>query len=119
MKNKCLKCQQPFIGRSDKRFCSIVCKNAYHNAKRKNDLVYKVDASLHRNRSALEKLLSDGKDPKVLEKETLKDLGFRFEYVTQFEVTPEGELVRVVYDYAWKQISDSEILVQKVKKLSF
>lgn len=115
MKNKCLKCQQVFFGRSDKRFCSVACKNAYHNAKRKNDLVHQVDASLHRNRFTLERLFSDNQGPKVLSKEILKDQGFLFEYATQIEVTPEGELIRVVYDYSWKQISDHEILVQKVK----
>ena len=27
----CLECGAPFRGRSDKHFCSLSCKNAYHN----------------------------------------------------------------------------------------
>ena len=77
-----------------------------------------MDAFLHRNRLTLEKLFSENENSKVLNVETLKELGFHFEYITQMEVTPEGELIRVIYDYVWRYISDREVLIEKMKVAS-
>lgn len=78
----CLECGTPFYGRRDKHFCSLTCKNAWHNraqqAKRHHRA--RILAALSGNYSILEALLKDEQTSARLE--DLASLGFDPTYVT-------------------------------------
>ena len=78
----CLECGTPFYGRRDKHFCSLTCKNAWHNraqqAKRHHRS--RILAALSGNYSILEALLKDEQTSARLE--DLASLGFDPTYVT-------------------------------------
>lgn len=110
---KCLICKVPVKGRTDKKFCSITCKNSYHLRLRKaNEAVTtKVDQLLHRNREILlESLGKEGKQ-KILSKIELEKRGFRFRYITGYYVNSQGKQYHYVYDFAWMEFSTQEVLI--------
>ena len=78
----CLECGTAIRGRKDKRFCSLTCKNNYHNRTQiaKRQMRAKVVAALTGNYSILEALLNVGKTGASLEE--LSELGFDPAYVT-------------------------------------
>ena len=57
----CLECGAPFRGRSDKHFCSLSCKNAYHNRAQQTRRRHRSDilAVLTCNYGILEALLKE------------------------------------------------------------
>lgn len=62
-KRKCKICSKQVVGRNDKLFCSVKCKNYYHVNLRKvtNSHVKELDNILHRNRSILLEVLGKRK----------------------------------------------------------
>ena len=79
----CLECGSVFQGRKDKQFCSLSCKNRYHNRQlmNKRQQRAKTVAALTGNYTVLEALLNDGKTGAGLEE--LSELGFDPTYVTE------------------------------------
>jgi len=116
MERKCLECGKPLHGRSDKKFCNTACKNA-HNAKQRRatkDAVAETDAFLHRNREIL--VMLAGKAHKImLDRPTLTRAGFRWEFMTGIYFNKEGKMYRLVYDYAWMDFSDQQVLLVRKK----
>ncbi len=117
MKKKCEKCEKEFVGRADKRFCSMLCKNEKNNALRQNtrQITKEIDAYLHRNREILALLMG------VAKKETFDRLilvraGFKFEFMTGIYVNKEGKTYYLIYDYAWMEFSDQKILIVRKTK---
>ena len=55
MKKVCKICKQEFVGRLDKIFCSINCKNVYNTSLSRvtKNATVSIDKILHRNRSIL------------------------------------------------------------------
>ena len=78
----CLECGAPFSGRSDKHFCSLSCKNAYHNRAQQTKRRHRSDilAALSGNYGILESLLKEDRTSARLEE--LATLGFNPAYVT-------------------------------------
>ena len=78
----CLECGAYIRGRKDKRFCSLSCKNKFHNRTQftKRQMRAKVVAALTGNYAILEALLNAGKTGASLEE--LLELGFDPSYVT-------------------------------------
>lgn len=116
MKKQCLQCGQETRGRSDKKFCSLVCKNTYAAAMRRNtrNAVAEIDGYLHRNYEILTMLT--GESSKIeLDRLVLTRTGFKYEYHTGTYLNKEGKLYRLVYDYAWMDFTDQKILVVKRK----
>jgi predicted nucleic acid-binding Zn ribbon protein len=59
----CPECNEPFVGRSDKKFCSDQCRYL-HNNRLKNDKekeVIRINSILRRNRTILKRLNPIGK----------------------------------------------------------
>jgi hypothetical protein len=113
---KCQQCGAEFKGRSDKRFCSVACKNAWHAEHRRatRDAVAEIDGYLHRNREILATLM--GSASKVeLDRLVLTRTGFKYEYHTGTYLNKEGKMYRIVYDYAWMDFSDQKILIVRKK----
>jgi len=116
MKKNCLSCGQEIQGRSDKRFCSLACKNAHNNDQRRQtkEVTAEVDALLHRNREVLALLMGDTKKT-TFDRLILQRAGFKFEYLTGVYFNKEGKMYRIIYDFAWMDFSDQSVLVVRKK----
>lgn len=116
---KCINCsKKKVIGRSDKLFCTISCKNKYHRRLRsKTDLITPtIDTVLHRNRSILLEVLGEINGKIKVARILLEKKKFRFKYHTHFHINSGGKMYHHVYDLAWMSFSDDEILIVRRKK---
>jgi hypothetical protein len=114
---KCKICSTQFAGRSDKKFCSVRCKNYYHvNLRRATDKAVKeIDTILHRNRSILLEIVGENVVQKKIDKLTLEKKKFNFFYKTHQTVDSAGKTYNYVYDLAWMEFSYNTILVVRKK----
>lgn len=82
----CLECGQHIgFGRPDRKFCSLRCKNRYHNKQRCMDWHAEQDRILRilsRNHDILERLLMMGLPS--MDRITLGQMGYNENYVTSF-----------------------------------
>ncbi len=110
---KCKICKKPLIGRDDKLFCSIECKNYYHTSLRRvtNDKAKTIDAILHRNRSILLEILGKNTIQKKVSSLTLSKKKFNFKHLTHFYINKQGKMYHFLYDIAWMEFSDDETLI--------
>lgn len=110
---KCKICNNEIIGRSDKKFCSVKCKNYYHvNLRRVTNIAVKeIDKILHRNRSILLEILGKNKTQIKVKRLILDGKKFNFKYHTHLIRNSVGKLYFYVYDFAWMEFSDNEILI--------
>jgi hypothetical protein len=118
MKHKCLHCETLLHGRSDKKFCSLACKNEHHAQTRRQtkDAVAEIDGYLHRNREILALLMGDSRK-EIMDRMVLVRAKFRWEYMTGIYKNKQGKWYHLVYDYAWMEFTDQQImLVRKGKK---
>ena len=81
-RGECLKCGTPIYGRADKKFCSVKCKNSYHN-----DITYgqrkvrnKTITALSINYDILDKLMKN--DIRTISIIRIRELGFDENYST-------------------------------------
>jgi hypothetical protein len=112
MKN-CPVCKKKFIGRTDKKFCSVACKSFYHSRLKKVTVVavQNINNILQRNRSILLEILGKhGKQAKI-NRIILDQKKFNFKYHTHFQVNSAGKMYLYVYECAWMEFSDDEILI--------
>ena len=115
---KCKVCQKDFIGRKDKIFCSIKCKNDYHVTLRvaTKEIAYPLDRILHRNRSILLEIMGPKTIKKKVKRSLLVQKKFQFKFLTHFNINSKGKTYYHVYDFAWMEFSDDEILIIHQKK---
>ncbi len=103
MKSKiCLTCKKELQGRSDKRFCDVHCKSAYHYRKSLEEaprFYNKVDNQLKLNRKILKNFNKAGKA--TVRAETLLDLGFNPNFFTHFWKNNKGDVYLFVYEYGF------------------
>lgn len=83
----CPQCGTPLSqGRVDRRFCSVRCKNLWHNRRRfpdKDREIRKVLRILDNNREVLEKLIKMGVNS--IDRVTLAHLGCNLNYFTSLD----------------------------------
>jgi hypothetical protein len=110
---KCKICNNELLGRSDKIFCSVQCKNYYHsNLRRSTDNAAKnIDAILHRNRSILLEIMGKNKGQTKVTRILLEKKKFRFKYHTHLHINKQGKTYFHVYDFAWMEFSDDSLLI--------
>lgn len=114
MERLCPECGEKIIGRSDKKFCSDACRNAYNNALNKDskNLVRNINNRLRKNYRILEAL--NTKDKTKVKKETLAKHGFNFQFFTSQYVTQAGSIYKYVYDQGYLPLdNDWYLLVRK------
>ncbi len=111
----CKICNNEIVGRADKMFCSIRCKNYYHtNLRRVTQIaVHDIDNILHRNRSILLEILGKRKTQIKLKRIILEKKKFQFKYHTHTLVNKQGKTFNYVYDFAWMEFSDDEVLIKR------
>lgn len=114
----CKVCQTELTGRSDQIFCSLVCKNYYHLELRKLSakIASTIDRILHRNRSILLELMGKKRRKLKLSRIELERKKFIFKYSTHSHINKEGKIYFYIYDFAWMEFSDNEILILRVKE---
>lgn len=116
VEKKCKMCNvKPIIGRSDKLFCSVKCKSNYHFKLRQvtNIEAKKIDTLLHRNRSILLEILGKKRKTLKVKRYILEKKNFRFKYHTHFNINSSNKMYHYVYDIAWMEFSDDEILITR------
>lgn len=114
MSNKtCKICNRQLVGRSDKVFCSVQCKNMYHVTLRKvtSEAVHSINNILHRNRSILLELLGKHAVQKKMNRRLLDKKRFNYKYHTHMNKNSKGKIYYFVYDIAWMPFSDDEVLL--------
>lgn len=111
--NTCLECNEPMVGRSDKKFCSDYCRNAYNNRQNSdsNNLVRNINNTLRKNRRILEKLNPNEKTK--TSRDTMLSLGFNFNYHTHLYTTKTGSSYLFCYEYGYLMLENDEVLIVK------
>lgn len=113
MKRTCKICAKTLRGRSDKIFCSVDCKNHYHKYVRyaTKQAAIEINGYLKRNYAILLELLGKNKTQIKVYRNILEKKKFRFKYHTHYHINSKGKMYRFVYDVAWMEFSDDEILI--------
>lgn len=107
MKKTCLECDSVITGRSDKKFCNDLCRNAYYNRQNSDATAYvrNVNNILRKNRRVLLKLNPNGKAK--VHKSKLINEGFNFNFHTNTYTTKNGKTYYFCYDQGYLPIEDN------------
>ena len=114
MKKKCQVCGKEFHGRSDKKYCGLDCKNALNNRLRakQEKIISQIDLILHRNHHILSLMMSASPEKKsLIPKLILSNSGFNFTYFTGTYLNHQGKLYHYIYDFAWMEFSNQDVLI--------
>jgi hypothetical protein len=113
----CRICKKKIVGRSDKKFCSVQCKNYYHSNLRRVTIkaVEQIDTILHRNRSILLEIMGKYNNQLKVGRIILDQKKFNFKYHTHSNTNSAGKVYHFVYDFAWMTFSDDEVLIVRKK----
>ena len=87
---RCLNCGAEGVGRSDRKFCSTECKNAWHNSQTRVSRLYRsrITTALARNYKVLRESMERGE--LSIDLMTLEDRGFRPNYITGYNPVRYG-----------------------------
>lgn len=112
---KCLECENPVYGRSDKKFCSDACRNSYNNRTHSTSTKYmrKVNNILTRNRRILLELNPEGK--KKTHRDQLLKRGFDFDFHTNSYTTKSKDTYFFCYEQGYLELKDGYILLVERK----
>lgn len=105
-KRLCPECGDPVYGRTDKKFCSDQCRNAYNNKSvgYSDNYIRRVNNILKRNRKILQELNPTGKIKIHLNQ--LKRKGFDFNYHTNLYITQSGNTYYFIYDQGYLKLEN-------------
>jgi len=110
----CLECDEPFYGRSDKKFCSDQCRNTFNNridGSVKN-LIRNTNNRLRKNYKILSELNQSGKTKVTRLK--MFDRNFDFHFFTSIYTTKSGSTYYYVYDQGYLELeNDYYLLIKK------
>jgi hypothetical protein len=101
------------VGRKDRLFCSVRCKNYYHiNLRKVTEIAVKeIDEILHRNRSILLEIMGKTKGKIKVNRMVLEKKKFVFKYHTHQYTNSKGKTYYYLYDFSWMEFSTDEILI--------
>ncbi|MGJ5642873.1 hypothetical protein [Formosa sp. S-31] len=101
MSKTCLHCHDTINGRSDKKFCSDYCRNAYNNTINKDakNYIRNTNNKLRKNWRILETLNPEQKTKTT--KLKLDTLGFDFSLFTSIYTTKAGTMYYFVYNQGY------------------
>ena len=110
--NTCQSCEKEFEGRSNQKFCSISCKNKFHNQKNKEkeSNVLHINKILHKNWTVLHKLYDIYRSSPI-QNDVIKAYGVDLNYFTHIHTSPNGEKYTMVYDLGYKHHIDNQIQI--------
>jgi len=109
----CAECGEPILGRSDKKFCSDYCRNAFNNKVNRDakNLIRNTNNHLRKNYKILSELNVSGKT--TLPKSKLSDLQFDFNLFTSIYITKNGNTYYYVYDQGYLKLENDFYLLIK------
>lgn len=115
MRTYCVECSARIIGRSDKKYCSSICRSAANNRNQNEEKEYirNVNARLHRNRIILS-LLYKQKNRKVTTTYLLSR-GFSLSFFTMQKSDHLNRTVYYCYDYAYTILANDNCLISKIE----
>jgi hypothetical protein len=115
---RCLACDKPLKGRSDKKFCDDYCRSAYNNELKSaiNNQMRNINNALGKNRRILEELLPENEETAKTTKEKLLQKGFLFKYVTHLYTTKSGKIYHYCYDYGYLPLDNDWFLIVRKKE---
>ena len=114
MENKtCLECEEVIIGRSDKKFCSDYCRNAYNNKVNRDskNLIRNTNNKLRKNYKILGEINSSGKTKTTRNK--LNNRNFDFNLFTSIYTTKTGNVYYYIYDQGYLLLENDYFLLIK------
>jgi predicted nucleic acid-binding Zn ribbon protein len=111
MKRECLNCGEIIKGRSDKKFCDHLCRNAYNNNRKKEleKYIIQINSELRKNRRILKDFSPVGKT--TIRSNYLKDSGFNFNLQTNTFTTKNNNTYKFCYDYGYLELEDEKVLI--------
>ena len=112
-KRKCLDCGELLSGRTDKKFCSDLCRNNYNNKLNADSTNYvrNVNNILRRNRRVIEELAPE--DKAKVHKNKMLEKGFDFTYFTNIHHTKNNTTYQYCYEYGYMPIQGDFYLIVK------
>ena len=116
MEKHCLECSDKIRGRTDKKFCTDMCRNAYNNRLNSNvnNYVRNVNNVLKRNRRILE-ALNVFNETKI-HKRKLIDMGFDFKFFTHKKAVRAG-MIYFCYDLGYLAMDKEDYISIKLSLL--
>jgi hypothetical protein len=99
---ECIECGERIAGRADKKFCSDMCRNAFHNRHNSDETNYvrNVNNILRKNRRILHDLLLTVETTRCT-RSRLIELGFDFNHFTSTYKNKKNELYFFCYEYGY------------------
>ncbi|MEN8120014.1 MAG: hypothetical protein ABFS35_06695 [Bacteroidota bacterium] len=113
----CPECGEKIIGRSDKKFCSDQCRNAYNNKLNSDasNTVRNINNILRKNRRILQSLTKQsGKT--MVSKDILLSKGFNFTYHTHTYITKKGVNYHFCYEHGYLFLNDKNLYLLVISK---
>ncbi len=106
----CIECGRALIGRSDKKFCSEMCRNSFHNKRNRGESVIQVtNRILLKNYRILQGFLaSNEREITIIQ---AKSEGFDFNLFTSVEFSTSGEPCFCCYDTGYTILNDCRIKI--------
>lgn len=116
--SRCLACDKPLKGRTDKKFCGDYCRNSYNNQLKaaKNNLVRNINNALGKNRRILESFFNPKEDIAKTHKDKLLQKGFQFKYMTHTYTNKKGNVYFFCYDLGYMPLDNDWYLLVKRKE---
>jgi hypothetical protein len=110
---KCLECGDVLRGRSDQKFCSDQCRNAYNNKQfgETNNTIRRINRILKKNQCVLAGLNTNGKV--MILKNDLVKKEFNFNYFTNLLRTHQGRTYFFCYDQGYSLVDGDKVLLVK------
>ena len=103
---KCPDCGEPIKGRTDKKFCSDLCRDAFNNKLNSDTTNYvrNVNNILKRNWKILSEL--NPNETVKVHKDKLTEKGFNFHYYTNVYTTKKGAVYHFCYEQGYLPLDD-------------
>ena len=114
MDRSCIACGDSVKGRSDKKFCSDYCRNAFNNNlnKDRSKLIRNTNNRLRKNHRILQGYSLQNGTAKTTQAK-LKDQGFSFTYHTHLYTTQKGSVYHFIYDLGYLLLENEAVMIVK------
>lgn len=107
----CLNCGVRIVGRSDKKYCSTHCRNAYNNKikSKAEKYITETNSLLRKNRAILKQLNPIGMS--TVRREYLELAGFDFDHFTRIYRTKGGNMYYMCYEFGYMHTSNEKVVI--------
>ncbi|MDQ3046364.1 MAG: hypothetical protein M3R27_02370 [Bacteroidota bacterium] len=115
MSKECPECGEQFRGRTDKKFCSDLCRNAFNNKLNSDSTNYirNINNILRKNRRILGEFIP-AQSAKA-SKQKLMEKGFNFQYYTNSHKTKKNATYYFCYEYGYLPLENEYFFLIKRK----